>query len=90
MLGGGRRNLDDTLDLAVGLTDIVPIGTPVDADTPLAKVHAASRESAEQVATLMRKACRISWDAPAKRPVVCRTLHDARAAGRQPGPQPVS
>jgi thymidine phosphorylase len=77
MLGGGRRKLDDTLDPAVGLTGIVPIGTQIDADTPLAMVHAASRESAEQVATLMRKACRISGDAPAKRPVVCRTMHEA-------------
>ncbi len=77
VLGGGRRKLDDTLDLAVGLTDILPVGTQVAGDTPLAIIHAASRESAEEVEALFKKACRISEEPPADRPVICQTLHDA-------------
>lgn len=40
-LGGGRRLASDVLDYRVGLTDLVELGSPVDARTPLAVVHAA-------------------------------------------------
>lgn len=70
VLGGGRRNLDDKLDLSVGFTDIVPGGSQLDAGTPLATVHAASKEAARQGAELLRRACRIADRPPGPRPVV--------------------
>jgi len=70
VLGGGRRKLDDKLDLAVGFTDIVPLGTEVQAGMPLATVHAASEEAARQAADLLRRACRIADRPPGPRPVV--------------------
>jgi thymidine phosphorylase len=69
-LGGGRRKLDDRLDLSVGFTHIVPIGTKVGRDTPLAMVHAASEGAAKHAAELLRNACRIDDEAPRPRPVV--------------------
>jgi thymidine phosphorylase len=73
-LGGGRRTLEDKLDLSVGFTGVVPIGTRVGRDTPLAMVHAASSEAAAHAAALMRKACRIAGEAPRPRPVICKAL----------------
>jgi thymidine phosphorylase len=73
-LGGGRRKLDDALDLAVGFSDVLPIGSRIDRQTPLATVHAASEDAAAHAAALLRRACRIADAPPAERPVVYRTL----------------
>lgn len=75
-LGGGRRTLGDKLDLSVGLSDIASIGTQVDLERPLALIHAATHAAAEQAAGMVREACRISASAPAKRPLICKTISD--------------
>lgn len=76
-LGGGRRKVDDELDLSVGFTDVAAIGTRVDGDTPLATVHARDGSSAEVAARMLREACTIGRDAPPKRPVIIGTLTPA-------------
>ena len=73
-IGGGRQQLGDELDLAVGITDIAQIGEMVGADRPLGVVHAASEEDADLAAGLIREACTISADQPAERPVIYETL----------------
>jgi len=73
-LGGGRRTLEDTLDLSVGLGQIAATGSEVDAQTPLAVVHAASRADAERAAPVLRSACTISDSTPDKKPVVYDTI----------------
>ncbi len=74
-LGGGRRRLDDTLDLSVGFSGVVPIGTAVGpGGTPLARVHAASEDDAERAIAGLRQACRIEEDEPDERPVVAGRL----------------
>lgn len=73
-LGGGRRTLNDELDLSVGFTDVLPIGTQVDAGTPLAMVHAADSSSAAAASRLFAEACTISEAAPAQRAVVLETM----------------
>lgn len=73
-LGGGRRKLDDKLDLSVGFAEVIPIGTAVDADTPLAVVHAASEQDAARAADILRNACTITDEAPAARPVILKML----------------
>jgi thymidine phosphorylase len=73
-LGGGRQQLGDELNLAVGISDVAPIGESVGTDRPLALIHAADESSAELAATLIRKACIVSADEPAERPVVYETL----------------
>ncbi|MEQ9563375.1 MAG: thymidine phosphorylase, partial [Woeseiaceae bacterium] len=78
-LGGGRRALGDKLDLSVGFSDVVPIGTRVDAATPLAVVHAASEGDARKGAELLQHACTVSTQAPDARPVICDILEAGHA-----------
>ena len=73
-LGGGRRRLDDTLDLAVGFTEVAPIGAQVGADRPLAIVHAAGEDSAARAAERVRRACTVQEAAPSPTPVIHETL----------------
>ena len=46
-LGGGRRRESDTIDPAVGLADILPIGSAVNPETSVAMLHANSEKSAD-------------------------------------------
>ena len=48
-LGGGRKRADDQLDLSVGFENILEIGSFVDKNTPLMRVHARSEESLEKI-----------------------------------------
>jgi thymidine phosphorylase len=73
-LGGGRQHLGDKLNPAVGISEVAPIGEMIDADRPLAVVHAASEEDAKQAAAMIREACSISAHQPAERPVIYATL----------------
>ena len=73
-LGGGRRKVGETLDMSVGFSDFVTIGTRLDKETPLALVHAASEADAERVSALVLGACTVSAEAPEERPVVVERL----------------
>jgi thymidine phosphorylase len=73
-LGGGRRVLGEQLDLSVGFSDIVPIGTFVDRNVPLAIVHAASSAKANQAVELLRRACKIADGKPKQRRIVYDTI----------------
>lgn len=73
-IGGGRRRQDDALDLAAGFSEVAPVGTRVDAHTPLAMVHAATEEAADRGAELYRKACHIGQKKPSARPVIYRSV----------------
>lgn len=73
-LGGGRKQIGDQLDLAVGISEVAPIGAVVGADRPLAVIHAASDGDAQIAATMIRDACTVSEDKPAERPVIHETL----------------
>lgn len=69
-LGGGRRTIDDELDLSVGFSAVVPIGSEVGPDRPLAIMHAADEASADTAGKMLADACTVSPAAPAARPVV--------------------
>ena len=73
-LGGGRRRVDDELNLSVGFTDIAPIGAKVGQEHPLAVVHAPSEAKALQAVDNLRRACTISQSPPSARPVIHATL----------------
>ena len=54
-LGGGRVRAEDSIDYAVGLSELVPLGQHVDVGQPLGFVHARSaREAAHAVAEVQR------------------------------------
>jgi thymidine phosphorylase len=69
-LGGNRRREDDVIDPSVGLTGIAPIGAPVGPDRPLAVVHAASEDAADEAIATLRAAVVVRDEAPPERPVV--------------------
>ncbi|MCA1768284.1 MAG: thymidine phosphorylase, partial [Idiomarina sp.] len=63
-LGGGRRKADDKLDLSVGITDIITIGSRVGADTVLATIHASSEADWQEAAERILKALSFSANSP--------------------------
>lgn len=55
-LGGGRRKATDPINYSVGLNDIVALGTTVNADTPLAMIHANSENAWHEAEEAVRNA----------------------------------
>jgi thymidine phosphorylase len=73
-LGGGRRRSGDPIDPSVGLSDLLPIGTRVQADTPLARVHARTAADADEAIAAVRSACAITDHAPAPTPLIAEHI----------------
>tara|TARA_R110002020_G_scaffold266265_2_gene481185 strand:- start:8517 stop:9827 length:1311 start_codon:yes stop_codon:yes gene_type:complete len=69
-LGGGRTRPGDPVDHAVGLTGLLPIGTRIERDTPIAFVHARSDDQVAAASAQMRKAVTIGDAPPAMAPVI--------------------
>ena len=69
-LGGGRKVETDTIDPAVGISDIAPIGTYLQKGKPVAKIHAARIESAERAARQVLNSLLVAENIPTKRPLV--------------------
>ncbi|MDH3806665.1 MAG: thymidine phosphorylase, partial [Gammaproteobacteria bacterium] len=65
-----RHRVGEVLDLSVGFSDMAPIGTLLDAETPLAVVHAASEDAAAQAEINLLAACATGSAAPAESPVI--------------------
>lgn len=68
-LGGGRRISSDSVNPAVGLTDLAPLGTAVSAKDPIAIIHADSEDAADRAQAQVQAAFTIG-DAPVTSPVV--------------------
>lgn len=73
-LGGGRRRPTDSIDFAVGLTDLVGLGEQVSVGQPLAMVHARTQAAAQQAVKEIQEAYAISAVALAGNPVIYRTI----------------
>ena len=73
-LGGGRTRADDTIDPSVGLTDVIDVGAPVRAGSPLCIVHAASDAAADEAIEMVRRAIRIEDKAPREKPVIMERI----------------
>jgi len=69
-LGGGRRSTADTIDLAVGLSDVLPVGTRVSTGDALALVHARDEASAACACAALAETIEIGDTAPPPRPLV--------------------
>ena len=72
-LGGGRKHIDDDLDLTVGFSEILALGESVDVSTPLCVVHAANETDAVQASESFLDACHIGSQASNK-PLIHRVL----------------
>ncbi|WP_170400204.1 thymidine phosphorylase [Ruegeria arenilitoris] len=62
-LGGGRQVEDDVIDPAVGLSGIVRLGDRIEKGAPLAVVHAAREDAAQQASEAVKMAITIGPDA---------------------------
>jgi thymidine phosphorylase len=69
-LGGGRQVEKDRIDPAVGLSDMVELGTWVEAGQPLARIHAARPEAAQMALAQVLGAVTISDSAPDLPPLI--------------------
>ena len=69
-LGGGRRQTSDPIDPAVGLSDLCPIGAWVDAQRPLARVHARREDEAQAAVAALQAAVTVGDAAPPLRPLI--------------------
>lgn len=55
-LGGGRRRSTDPINYSVGLTQLAPLGTKLDSQTPLCHIHAETQADFEQAKAQLLKA----------------------------------
>ena len=69
-LGGGRKVEKDIIDPAVGISNISPIGTHAPKGKPIAKIHAARIEFAENAARQVLNAVLLAEKVPSKGPLV--------------------
>lgn len=73
-MGGGRRAAADKLDYAVGLTDFIRLGQSVDADKPLALIHAQTEAQFAEAARMVQAAVKIGDTRPEALPEVYRRI----------------
>ena len=73
-LGGGRKVAGETLDLAVGLTDVVGIGACVGRERPLAMLHARSAEQVRQASEALRAAVTLAEQPVSPPPIIHEIL----------------
>ncbi|MGD8164555.1 thymidine phosphorylase [Pantoea sp. FN0307] len=73
-LGGGRRRASDSIDYSVGLNEMVQLGDRVDAERPLAVIHAASEASWQEAAQAVKAAVKLGDSQPAATPVIYRRI----------------
>ncbi|MBC7003506.1 thymidine phosphorylase [Photobacterium sp. BZF1] len=73
-MGGGRRVASDTIDYAVGLSDMIRLGDEANGDKPLAVIHARNEAQWEEAAKAVRAAITISDKKPEPTPEVYRRV----------------
>ncbi len=69
-LGGGRRRAADLIDHAVGFEGLLGLGASVEADTPLARLHADDEDAFARAAARLRAAYRIGDAPPLQTPLI--------------------
>lgn len=69
-LGGGRQIETDQIDPAVGLSDILPLGSKVRAGDTLARVHASREIQADIAVQSVQSALTVGPDTYVKKPLV--------------------
>ena len=73
-LGGGRTRPQDTVDPAVGITRLLPVGAEVKAGDPLCRIHAQTSEQARHAVEAVIAAYEIGEARPQPAPVVQRHI----------------
>jgi thymidine phosphorylase len=73
-LGGGRQRAEDIINPAVGLADLCTVGQHLDAQTPLATLHASSESDWQQAAARLKAAIRMDQQAVEPPPVIIERI----------------
>ncbi|MDR7334106.1 thymidine phosphorylase [Roseateles asaccharophilus] len=73
-LGGGRRKAGDAIDMRVGFSEVLPLGTRVTAGQPLALIHAADDAAADRAIGAYLAACTLDEADVAATPMVMATI----------------
>jgi len=69
-LGGGRAVPGQSLDMAVGFTDVARLGEYVDSERPIAIIHARTDDDAEGIVADIQNSYHLSDEAPQDIPAV--------------------
>ncbi|HYQ92596.1 MAG TPA: thymidine phosphorylase [Candidatus Competibacteraceae bacterium] len=72
-LGGGRRQPSDSIDYAVGLSQVAQIGEWVDAQRPLALIHAADEAQSDRAIASVQEAILVAATPPPPKPLIYET-----------------
>lgn len=70
VLGGGRQQAEDKVDPSVGISGIAGVGEPTGPDVPLATLHAASQDSWEHAAAVLRSGIEIGPEPGQSQPAI--------------------
>lgn len=73
-LGGGRTANGQAIDHTVGLDEILPVGTKVEAGQTVARVHSATTEAAELASKQYLAALTVTEQAPEPTPVIYKSI----------------
>jgi thymidine phosphorylase len=73
-LGGGRQRASDTINPAVGFTDIVAIGAKVQRGDVLVRIHAADAETAKVAQVALLESISIGDQASVPQPAVVEAV----------------
>ena len=73
-LGGGRMRPQDQIDPAVGVTNILPLGSGVKAGDVLAVIHAQTQDKADVAAQMVQQAMILQDRKPEPHPVIYETI----------------
>jgi len=69
-LGGGRASVADEVDHAVGISNLIKIGEPVNAGTRLCTLHLNNETASAKAESLIRDAIRFAPTAPIAEPLI--------------------
>ncbi|WP_338491893.1 thymidine phosphorylase [Erwinia aphidicola] len=73
-MGGGRRRASDSIDYSVGFSEMAQLGDSVDAQRPLAVIHAATEASGQEAAAAVKRAVAVGSEQPQVTPVIYRRI----------------
>ena len=69
-LGGGRVRPSDPVDHAVGITELLPVGSRVEKGASLARLHVRNEEQLADIRSRLAKAIHVSANEPENQPVI--------------------
>lgn len=73
-MGGGRRRASDSIDYAVGLSDMISLGEEASADKPLAMVHVRNDDQFSEAEKSIQQAVVTGEGKPEEKPQVYRRI----------------